>query len=340
MLLANSKQYSDERAKFALSFWKFGRKMTGRSFDRPKLDRAAKRVVELALAEFPIRSLEEFMHFGNASVTSSLQVRDELRSDLDAGGYDRIQSPVTVEASAQRRYYTIAEACLAALLVHVETTLRSKGESPDMLRVLDDDGKQEYLEKDKAMWVSLEDLIPAVDNLLRPESPGRLTRPSTDDNGASHYLDQSTRSIEFLQIAKLESVVFGPLIKRRKWKGLCHFELLPAGYKSACMIRSRHFPEPPGHYRCSPIATHSQVPDQYKGVCLGVDLREGGGGAKVLHQMCQKLDMKHVPYFVGTLQIGDYVFFTTKDGGKSTGGASWTTYALLLWSESRSKMSP
>lgn len=316
-LLAHSEQYSDERARFALAFWKFGRSQTNRSHQRPKLDRQAKRCVELALAEFPIRSLEEYMHFGSASVASSIQVREELRSDLDAGKYNTVQTPVTGESSVQRRYYTIAEACLAAMLLHVERTLRSKGESPDMLRVLDDAGKQEYLEKDKEMWVSLEHLIPAIDNLLRPECPGRLMRSTTEDNGASHYMDQSTRSIEFLQIAKLESVIFGPLIKRHKWKGLCHFELLPAGYKSACMIKTRNFPEPPGHYRCSPIATHSQVPDQYKGVCLGVDLREGGGGVKVLHQMCQKLDMKRVPYFVGTLQIGDYVFFTTKDGGKT-----------------------
>jgi ERCC4-type nuclease len=315
-LLANSKQYSDERACFALSFWKFGRSQTRHSHERAKLHTQAKRVVECALAEFPIRSLEEYMHFGATSVTNARQVRGELRNDLDAGGYDRVQTPITVETSVQRRYYTIAEACLAAMLEHVETTMRNKGESPDML-----DGKQEYLEKDKDMWVSLEDLIPTVDNLLRPECPGRLTRTSEEDNGASHYQDQSTRSIEFLQIAKLETVIFGPLIKRRKWKGLCHFELLPAGYKSACMIRTRNFPEPPGHYRCSAIATYSQVPDKYKGVCLGVDLREGGGGAKMLHQMCQKLDMKHVPYFVGSLSIGDYVFFTNKDGGRSTGGA-------------------
>jgi ERCC4-type nuclease len=319
-LLTNSKQYSDERARFALAFWKFGRSQTARSHQRPKLNTQAKRAVELALTEFPIRSLEEYMHFGSTSVASSIQVREELRSDLDAGKYNTVQTPVTGETTIQRRYYTIAEACLAALLQHVERTLRSKGESLDMLRVLDDAGKQEYLEKDKDMWVSLEDLIPAVDNLLRPECPGKLTRSKEEDNGAAHYVEQSTRSCEFMQIAKMETVTFGPLIKRRKWKGLCHFELLPAGYKSACIIRTRNFPEPPGHYRCSPIATHSQVPDQFKGVCLGVDRREGGGGAKVLHQMCQKLDMKKVPYFVGTLSIGDYVFFATKDGGKTTGG--------------------
>jgi ERCC4-type nuclease len=320
-LLANSKQYSDERARFALAFWKFARSQTARSYQRPKLHTQAKRAVELALTEFPVRSLEEYMHFGSiSSVTGSIQVREELRSDLDAGKYNTVQTPVTGETSVQRRYYTIAEACLSALLQHVERTLRRNGESPDMLRILDDAGKQEYLEKDKDMWVSLEDLIPAVDNLLRPECPGKLTRSKEADNGAAHYLEQSTRSAEFMQIAKMECVIFGPLIKRRKWKGLCHFELLPAGYKSACMIRTRNFPEPPGHYRCSPIATHSHVPDQFKGVCLGVDRNEGGGGAKMLHQMCQKLDMKKVPYFVGTLQIGDYVFFSTKDGGKTTGG--------------------
>jgi ERCC4-type nuclease len=36
---------------------------------------------------------------------------------------------------------------------------------------------------------------------------------------------------------------------------------------------------------------------------------------KVLHTLCNKLDMKKVPFFVGHLSIGDYVFFTKdKDG--------------------------
>jgi hypothetical protein len=58
----------------------------------------------------------------------------------------------------------------------------------------------------------------------------------------------------------------------------------------------------------------------------------------VLHQMCQKLDMKKFPYFVGTLQIGDYVS-RPKTAERRLGGP-WTIYALLLSSESRSKMSP
>lgn len=47
---------------------------------------------------------------------------------------------------------------------------------------------------------------------------------------------------------------------------------------------------------------------------MGVDLREGGGGHNALHEMCNNLDRKHVPYFVANLNIGDYIFLTQKMG--------------------------
>jgi ERCC4-type nuclease len=323
-LLANSVQHPDLRARLALSFWKFGKNtQTRHAHQRPKLDMAAKRVVRLVLQNKPVRSMEEFLCFGKTSVSSARQVREDIREELEIGGYDASagfrNTPVTVEC-VERRYYSIAEACLVTLLEHVDATLQSKDVEPQLLRALDDEAKGGYL-KINDMWVMLVDLIPAIDRILRPECPGRLTRPSDDDNGAAHYLEQSTRSIEFAQIAKLEVELgdnMGPRIKRHKRHGQVCFELLPGGYKAAVMVKARRFPEPPGHYRCSPIATLSQVQEEYKDICLGVDSREGGGGENVLHTMCNKLDMVHVPYFVGSLSIGDYCFFTRKHGGKTT----------------------
>jgi len=288
------------------------------------LDQAAKRVATLAVCEeFPVRSLEEYVvknKGADFSVMSATNLRRELEGELSQGGYERIATPVTEAVGGRRLYYTISEACLAALQQHVECQMRVNGDDPGMLRLLDGPGKGRHL-KEKEMWMSLKQLLPAIDRLLRPECPGKLTRHTDDDYGATFYLEQATRSMEFFQITKLETLLdsSGPRIKRHKWKGSVHYELLPAGYDSATVVRSRRFPEPPGHYRVSKITTLSQLHRDYDGnICLGVDLREGGGGAKILHNFCNILDQVHVPYFVGTIAVGDYVFFTRKPGAAPT----------------------
>lgn len=300
-LSTNSRQYPDERARFLLAFWSYGRKnCTRRSFERPKLDSTAKRVVRLALTPFPIRSIEEYVSLGAAttSVTNSRQQRDDIREELDQGDKDQIVTPVET-ASPTRKYYSITEACLVTILRQAESQV-----------------------EEKEKWIALTDLIPAIDRILRPECPGRLTRAADPDFGANHYLQQSTRSMEFLQVSKLECNLGkegGPFIKRHSVKGKVHYELLPEGYEAATRIRSRQFPAPPGHYRCSKITTVDQVDTKrYPNICLGVDRREGGGAGRTLHQMCNKLEMMRCPYFVGSLSIGDYVFFTRKNDSTDT----------------------
>lgn len=53
----------------------------------------------------------------------------------------------------------------------------------------------------------------------------------------------------------------------------------------------------------------SFVAKKYKSVTLCVDHREGGGGSKSLHTLCEHLDELQVPYIVSELKIADYVFF-------------------------------
>jgi hypothetical protein len=36
----------------------------------------------------------------------------------------------------------------------------------------------------------------------------------------------------------------------------------------------------------------AEVQEKYRGIALGIDLSEGGGGTKVLHGFCNSLDMK------------------------------------------------
>ena len=42
---------------------------------------------------------------------------------------------------------------------------------------------------------------------------------------------------------------------------------------------------------------------------MSMDFREGGGGGKSLHKMCDQLDTRGVPYVVRELKIADYIFF-------------------------------
>ena len=191
---------------------------------------------------------------------------------------------------------------------------------PRVLTTMDDASLQGML-GEKDIWVSLQDLIPAIDALLKPECPARLTRVRDDDNGAAHYAETTTRSAEFLQIRKLETC-YKELgnkdvarINRHRQRGQLFFELTFVGYKSACIVRERQFPLPPNYYRTSRIQRMSQVEDIYKNICIGVDLREGGGGHSALHEMCNTLDSKQVPFFVATLKIGDYLFFTRGASG-------------------------
>jgi len=88
-----------------------------------------------------------------------------------------------------------------------------------------------------------------------------LIRRGEEDNGAAHYMNPSTRSIEFLQIEKLacKNGDKGPYIKKHSVKGQVHYELLPQGLKMAQHIRTRQFPVPPGHYRSSKIHSLEQV---------------------------------------------------------------------------------
>jgi len=331
-LTERAKQYPDERARFLLAFWRYARaNCTRRSFERPKLDAVAKRVVRLAVGtDHPVRSLEELVRTsggsatGSSSVNAYNKVRDDFRQELAQGGFDRLVTPVVTapttstssSSSSNQRYYSISEACLVTLLMHAETA-RGPGGTSTTTTTTDELLPAALSEKEN--WMALVDMIPAIDRKLHPFCPGHLTRRDDPDWGAEHYLQQSTRSMEFLQVSKLESKDVGPFIKRHSVKGSIHYELLPAGYERAMRIRTRQFPEPEGHYRCSKIRSLQDVDPKYPNICLGVDMREGGGGAKTLHQMCNTLEMMKCPYFVGSLSIGDYVFFTSKGRGRSGG---------------------
>lgn len=228
-------------------------------------------------------------------------MRDEIRQELDHNGvFHAIRTPHSSsnnnDNNAPRRFHTIAEACLVALLETVESRQQGRVERTPMEQQL----------KEKEMWASFQMLIPAIDRRLLPQSPGKLSRQQRGGSNSTggtndtinvgdteaYYLNPSTRSMEFMQIRKLEGHIeeHGPWIKRHILGGKLYFELLPAGLASAMLIRDRPFPAPPGPYRRSKITSVQQAERQkYRGICLAIDLREGGGGTKVLHSLCNKL---------------------------------------------------
>lgn len=254
-----------------LAFWKFGKSQVAHSFQRPKLDSTAKKILKLALTQYPIRSVEELASRGrsHSSVADFVKTRDALRSDLETGELNRFKTDF--RQGPKRQFHSIMEACLVALLENAERAVLGVEENlPEVL-------------SKRTFWMPLCTLIPAIDERLLAICPGKLTRRNDDDFGAAHYSTQSTRSIEFLQIAKLECTNGdnGPYIKRRSVNKQIQFELLPDGFDMARHVRNRSFPAQPGHYRSSKILSLQQVDTaRYANICLGVDSREGGEEAR------------------------------------------------------------
>jgi len=65
-------------------------------------------------------------------------------------------------------------------------------------------------------------------------------------------------------------------------------------------------PFEPGPLRQLP---DESVDQEFGNVTMSMDFREGGGGGRSLHKMCDQLDIRGVPYVVRELKIADYIFF-------------------------------
>jgi len=288
----------------------------------------ASRIVYLALnVEFAVRSPDEYCQRlkGRAAGGFTHNVGD-LKDLLQREGADRIKTPPSVPLSVgtitntfprqgpQRTFYTIPEAALVAMLEHVAPKLAAATSysASCSWENLSDEHLSSRLHQ-KEYWLSVQTLLPLVDERLKQQvCPARLTRPFESDHGVAHYEDPSTRSAEYLQLIKLTVKLADqemPYLLRHKWNGRSYLELTRRGFRKALEVRNRPFPAPNGHYRTSNLY-QGEVKANFRGICLAVDRNEGGGDAHNLHKMCNKLDMTGLPYFVGTLSIGDYCFFS------------------------------
>ena len=99
------------------------------------------------------------------------------------------------------------------------------------------------------------------------------------------------------------------MIKERKKKHLCPsgiaYELTERGREAAIALKLDlgKGDAPPGPLR---QLASNRVDERYGDVTMSMDFREGGGGSKSLHKMCDLLDEYCVPYVVRDLKISDY----------------------------------
>ena len=112
---------------------------------------------------------------------------------------------------------------------------------------------------------------------------------------------------------KLCSTAIGQqLLKERRNKQACTsgvvFELTDDGRRVAQELKLKLQQEPGSLGPLRQLAA-SEVDEEYGNVTMSMDFREGGGGTRGLHKMCDLLDEHCVPYVVRELKISDYVFF-------------------------------
>jgi ERCC4-type nuclease len=328
-----TKQYPDLRPNLVLAMWKFARtKLVRDSYQGKRLDQFAGRIVDLTITahDFPIRSVGEYGvrkrgHIskpGCGGIGNMNHKDDTLRRFEEELNCMRPRIMDTKLSPMLGKYFSISEACLVAMKETIQRRWIQKNQGA-MAQIIfpEDEGGQTKLFLHKHYLVSLVELIPLIDSKLRPECPSTLRIKGDSDHGASHYLHHSTRSAEFKQLEKLlspvetlkadGSVETTSYLKKRSVGGKRHYQLTPLGFQKAVVIYRRALPAPAGPYRTSNL--FDSVLPKYHPINLAVDFREGGAGdryRRVLHLMCNKLDLQKIPYFVNTLRIGDYCFFS------------------------------
>jgi hypothetical protein len=138
----------------------------------------------------------------------------------------------------------------------------------------------------------METLLTKINQLLDTRANAALNQ------SAEKYLDANNLDPGWGQLKKLAtnatSDLGGPFIKERKKKDACAsgriYELLDTGRDMARRLRvlARTACEP-GPLRQLPDET---VDEEFGSVTMSMDFREGGGGGKSLHKMC---DMVSIP---------------------------------------------
>jgi len=272
------KLYPDLKHSFLIALAHHARKARHASYERGTFDSALRSIIVICMHLRPLRSAEATRRI--KGVGGSLY---ELLKDTTAG--PDAKAPFVPR---QNKYSCVAAAALVALLELEEENDSVAGQ-----------------------YFPMEVLIRKTNQLLDSRAKATL------DQTVEKYLDPNTLDPNWGQVKKLCSTnsnadLGGPFIKERKKKQACTsgvvFELLDIGREMASKLRdlAKAPPVEPGPLRQLPS---DSVDEEFGNVTMSMDFREGGGGGKSLHKMCDQLDTRGVPYVVRELKIADYIFF-------------------------------
>ena len=283
------KLYPDLTHNFIIALTSQARRARHNSYQRASFDSALRSIVVIALHMRPLRSAEA------------------TRRMKGVGGnfYDLLKESVAGSKSKKPfepkkgQFTCVAAAALVGLLQMEERAQRNSA------RVASAEGN------DEVPSFPMEDLIVSINALLDSRANANLSQT------AQQYLDKDNLDPGWGQVKKLcstnaASELGGPFIKERKRKGACSsgrvFELLDSGRALATKLRALALSGPfePGPLRQLP---DESVDHEFGNVTMSMDFREGGGGGRSLHKMCDQLDIRGVPYVVRELKIADYIFF-------------------------------
>ncbi|KAL3768086.1 hypothetical protein ACHAW5_009143 [Stephanodiscus triporus] len=275
------KMYHDLRHNFLVALVSHARRLRSNSYQRASFDSSLRSIVVIGLHTRPLRSAEAARRI--KGVGSNFY---DLLKESSAGV--KGSKPFT---PAIGKYSCVANAALVALLELEEANAS----------VASTNGQS----------FPLEDLIRKLNELLDSRANASLNQ------NVEKYLDPNNLDPGWGQVKKLASTnavadLGGPFIKERKKKDASAsgriYELLDSGRIMARKLRtlSRLGPAEPGPLRQFPEET---VDEEFGAVTMSMDFREGGGGGKSLHKMCDQLDVRGVPYVVRELKIADYLFF-------------------------------
>lgn len=300
--------YPDLTHNFIIALTSQARRARHNTYQRASFDSALRSIVIIALHMKPLRTAEATRRM--KGVGSNFY--DLLKESV---GGSKGKSPFIPRKG---KYTCVAPAALVGLLELEE--MRAQRERDAITTAADgnvissNNGNDDDDECDNSTTSSsfpMEDLILSINSLLDSRANANLSQ------SAQQYLNKDNLDPGWGQVKKLCSTnatadLGGPFIKERKRKGACAsgrvFELLESGRSLATKLREFALSGPfePGPLRQLPDET---VDREFGNVTMSMDFREGGGGGRSLHKMCDQLDIRGVPYVVRELKIADYIFF-------------------------------
>ena len=258
--------YPDLRHTFIRYLTSHARTVRQASYQRASFDAAVRAATALALRRDPIRSAESMRRLRGVGGDLASVLKEAAAAK--GGGRDISYVP------ARGRFSAVAPAALVAM-VEFE---RDNPEQP---------------------LCSMEELVQRINAFIDIKAGVMLNQE------ISYYLNKDTMDPGWSQVKKLcasnVNACIVPLLKERRKKYMCDsgivYELLDEGRILAKRLwdalqngTSTTYMGP-----LRQLAAES-VDQDYGNVTMSMDFREGGGGSKSLHKMCDILDEHGVPY--------------------------------------------